>query len=138
MRASDDTQTLDELDPPAWGPPTYSSYLVQECHRLRTKPLGEMSTEDLRILLGQKICPDILVPRAFRVLEENPLAAGDFYDGDLFVAVCKQDEDFWESAPELHRRAVTVATRVLDLIKAHDGNNERVEAAARSIIKLGG
>ena len=39
--AFDRTKTLDELDPPAWGPPTYSSYLVTTCHRLSAKPLNE-------------------------------------------------------------------------------------------------
>jgi hypothetical protein len=41
-------KTLDELEGVVWGEPTFDSYLVTTCHRLRTKPVDEFSVEDLR------------------------------------------------------------------------------------------
>src|SRR5262245_41729932 len=42
----DEHATSDELDPPAWGPPEYDSYLVRTCHELRKKPLSQFTIED--------------------------------------------------------------------------------------------
>ena len=59
-------KTLDELEGVAWGEPTFDSYLVTTCHRLRTKPVDEFSVEDLRIMIGQQIGLPHLVPLAGR------------------------------------------------------------------------
>jgi hypothetical protein len=48
-------QNLDTLEGDEWGPPTYDSYLVATCHRLRKKPIGAFTVEDLRILIGQDV-----------------------------------------------------------------------------------
>jgi CDI immunity proteins len=91
----DKTKNLDELEGTEWGPPTYDSYLVGTCHRLRKKPIGRLTVEDLRILIGQKIGLRFLVPLALEVLEREPLVAGDFYEGDLLSATLSAGRDFW-------------------------------------------
>jgi len=91
----DGSKTLDELDPPAWGEPEFDSSLVKTCHRLRHKPIGELSVEDLRIMIGQGIGLRWLVPLAVEVLEHDPLAEGDFYPGDLLVSVLRVPREFW-------------------------------------------
>ena len=87
--------TLEQLEKNDWGDADAPTWLVQECHRLRRKPIEEFSTEDLRIMIGQNIGLKYLVPRALEVLRKNPLAAGDFYEGDLLSAVirCKLAQD---------------------------------------------
>ena len=82
-------QTLDELDPPAWGEPNYDSHLVTRCYELRRQPIDSMSIEDLRILIGQRVGLRFLLPRALEELEKNPLAEGDFYPGDLLLVTLK-------------------------------------------------
>jgi hypothetical protein len=79
----DEARTLDELEGTTWGePPPKASYLVGTLHALRKKPLNEFTTEDLRICIAQNVGLRWLVPRALPVLEQNPLAAGDFYEGE--------------------------------------------------------
>jgi hypothetical protein len=48
-------KSLQELERDGWGQPDYDSHLVQTCHRLRRVPLADFTTEDLRIMIGQKI-----------------------------------------------------------------------------------
>jgi contact-dependent growth inhibition (CDI) system CdiI-like immunity protein len=91
----DETKNLDELEGTEWGPPAWDSYLVTTCHRLRKKPIGQLTVEDLRILIGQKIGLRFLVPLALEVLEREPLVAGDFYEGDLLSATLSAGRDFW-------------------------------------------
>ena len=106
------SRTLDDLDPPAWGEPTLDSHLVTTCHRLRRKPLGEYSVEDLRIMIGQRIGLDWLVPLALEVLEREPLAAGDFYPGDLLGSVLRIGSEFWSREVEWCSRTRAVLDRI--------------------------
>lgn len=83
------------------GPPGYDSNLVREAHRLRAVPIGELTDENLRLLLGQHIGAEWLVPIALARLQDDPLAEGDFYPGDLLSNVLGMDAAYWSSHPEL-------------------------------------
>jgi len=99
----DEKRTLDELDPPAWGPPPRDTTgLVIRCHELRRKPLGEFTVGDLRVAIQQRLGPlHRLVPRAIAILEANHLVEGDYYPGELLVAVLAIDKTYWhEHVPE--------------------------------------
>lgn len=109
--------TLDQLDPPAWGEPDFDSGLVRACHRLRRKPIGEFTVEDLRIMIGQQIGLRWLVPLALEVLETDPLAEGDFYEGDLLCAVLMLPADFWAREPRLRSRLSAVLDELGQLPK---------------------
>jgi|RhiMetdeSRZDD1v2_1073273.scaffolds.fasta_scaffold17927_9 hypothetical protein len=110
-------KTLDELEGVTWGPPSYGSHLVQSCHRLRTKPIGEYGTEDLRIMIGQNIGLPYLMPLAIETLEKNPWAAGHMYPGDLLkmTAIAKFP---WATRVDLRDRLRAVIERALIEIPA--------------------
>jgi len=80
-------KTLEELEGENWGEPTLPSYVVTTCHRMRRKPLRELSTEELRVALGQRMGIRFLLPLALNQLQLDPLAQGDFYQGDLLKNV---------------------------------------------------
>jgi hypothetical protein len=105
-------KTLDELEGIVSGPPTYDSYLVQTCHRLRTKPIGEFDIEDLRIMIGQNIGLPYLLPLALDRLEENPWARGHMYPGDLLKMAAQADFP-WATRSDLRERLQAVLTRLL-------------------------
>ena len=81
--------TIEQLENKDWGEPNYPSHLVTECHRLRRKPIDEFTVEELRIMIGQNIGFRFLLPRAMDILRDTPVAAGDFFEGDLLLAVTK-------------------------------------------------
>ncbi len=114
--------TLDQLDPPAWGEPDFDSGLVQTCHRLRRKPIGEFTVEDLRIMIGQKIGLRWLMPLALEALERDPLAEGDFFPGDLLSSALRSPVEFWAEEPGLRSRLSAVLERldeVPDVLSVH-------------------
>jgi hypothetical protein len=114
--------TLDQLDPPAWGEPDFDSGLVQTCHRLRRKPIGEFTVEDLRIMIGQKIGLRWLMPLALEVLERDPLAEGDFFPGDLLSSALRSPVEFWAEEPGLRSRLSAVLDnldQVPDVLSVH-------------------
>jgi hypothetical protein len=51
----------------------------------------------------------VLVPLALARLEVNPLAEGDFYPGDLLVAVLRVAPAYWQSHPDEAARLRTIA-----------------------------
>ena len=73
------SKTLEELENDFWNDPENMSHLATECHRLRKVPLADLSIENLRILIGQKIGLKFLVPIALEYLEKDPLSEGDLY-----------------------------------------------------------
>jgi hypothetical protein len=104
--------TLDALEGVTWGPPTFDSGLATTCHRLRSKPLGEYDTEDLRIMIGQNIGLPWLLPLAIDRLEEDPWASGAHYPGDLLTMTVRAKFS-WITQPDLRERLRAVIARAL-------------------------
>ncbi|MEE2937847.1 MAG: contact-dependent growth inhibition system immunity protein [Planctomycetota bacterium] len=55
------------------------------------KPIEDFTSEDLRIMIGRNIGLQFLMPTVVTALEDNPLAEGDFYLGDLLKNVTSID-----------------------------------------------
>ena len=111
----DKTKSLQELENEEWGEANFDSHLVQECHRLRRIPLNMFTVEDLRIMIGQNIGLDYLMPLAIEKLEQNPLAEGDFYAGDLLVNVWRVEPDFWPKLPPLKTKVTKIADKAFEI-----------------------
>jgi hypothetical protein len=99
-------ETLDELEGVEWGSPMYDSSLVANVHRLRRVPLKQYRLEDLRLMIGQQVGVEYLVPRALDHLEAHPLASGDFYPGDVLAALSRLPDSFWSTDRHLMLRAL--------------------------------
>lgn len=90
--------TLENLEKNIWTISNVNeeSYLIKTCNHLRKKQLIDFSIEDLRVMIGQNIGLKYLLPMAIEILNENILAEGDYYEGDLLSAVLSSDVKFWE------------------------------------------
>jgi hypothetical protein len=66
----------------------------------RSKAPAEYAVEDLRGMIDRQLGLHRLVPIAIEVLEENPLAEGDYYPGDLLEAVLRVDKQYWRANRE--------------------------------------
>lgn len=102
-------KTLEELENEVWSDERKEeTYLIRTCAQLRKKRLVDFTTEDLRIMIGQTIGLPYLIPLALDVLYSNVLAAGDFYEGDLLVAVLKSDETYWQHEKKQWQRVIVL------------------------------
>jgi len=117
-------KTLDELEHSVVIEPPFDSHLVTTCYRLRKKPIGEFTVEDLRIMIGQKIGLEHLLPLAIAVLEREPLAEGDFYPGDLLTNVIACQE-WLHTHPDLLACVLTAARRAVAEVDAEDNELRR-------------
>ncbi len=118
--------TLEELENDVWPEPDCESYLVTTCHRLRRKPLDEFTIEDLRIMIGQNIGLQYLVPLAIPRLKQKPLAEGDFFEGDLLLNVTRMDRKFLNAHPHFAQEVVSICKTALQQLHANniDNNDE--------------
>ncbi|WRZ90011.1 contact-dependent growth inhibition system immunity protein [Streptomyces sp. NBC_01007] len=95
-------RSLKELERAYWpAPSAEDTRLVATAHALRRRPIGDLSVEDMRLLIGQDIGLPYLLPLALEVLREHPMAEGDMYEGDLLSAVLTRSPSVWAEFPEL-------------------------------------
>ena len=115
--------TLDEFEDTTWGdPPEDATYVQRTCYELRRTPLGQFEAEDLRIMIGQQIGLELLVPMALGALIQQPLIEADMYPGDLLRAVLALPDSFWHSHPAEDQR-LRVAVAAFDAIDPTDPEN---------------
>ena len=104
---TDKDLSIEQLENAIWSEPNYPSGLVTKCHALRKIPISEMSAEDMRLLIEQKIGLPFLVPIALEILLDDPMCAGTFH-GDLLLCVLRVDTSFWNENPALYQELVSV------------------------------
>ena len=101
-------KTIEQLEKKYLEIPKEESYLITTCLSLRKKPLGDFDIEDLRIMIGQNSGLIYLIPLAIKALENNILAEGDFYKGDLLKSVLTSDNEFWKNNKLLWEKIIAV------------------------------
>lgn len=109
---NDFDRTLTQIENHDWGPPSYNSHLVTECHRLRNVALRELGIEDLGTLIGLAIGLNSVVPIAIDKLQENPWAEGYMYPGCLMKTIAKVPTDYWSENPAMILRFQSVLDEV--------------------------
>ena len=127
-------QTLKELENEVWREPDFDSSLLINCRRLWKTPIDDFVTEDLRVMIGQGFGVPHLMPKALSVLQVNPLAEGDFWEGDLLTtvigAVYKADDDFLAENPKIVPTLAEICRQALHLMDTED--DREVDGHVRS------
>lgn len=100
--------TIEAIENVYWGEPNYSSSLVTRCHALRKKDLDLFEVEDYRILIGQNIALEIIMPGAMVILRQNLFAEGDYYEGDLLKVVLTSDQTYWDEHPDMKEEIISL------------------------------
>ena len=116
-------ETLEDLEGSVWPliDPKDVSYLIARCNELRKKPISDYEIEDLRMMIGQNIGLNYLLPEALKVLSKDILAEGDFYEGDLLSSVLTVEREYWQENTSIWKE-------VLQLVEAnYEVLEERLE-----------
>jgi hypothetical protein len=131
MKHIDYSKSLEQIENDYWGEPGYDSYVVMTCHSMRKKPLAEVTVEELRLVIGQGFSLQYLIPMAIEKLEENILAEGDLYEGDLFTnVISKNTFEYWKSHKEEWEILLEIYNRnkdAVDSILSSRTNQQNIE-----------
>lgn len=120
--------SLEQLENDFWEEPEFNSYVVQTAHNARKKPLSQLSDEEIRLLIGQKIGLKHLLPIAVEKLEENIMLEASLYEGDLLESVLRLDKLDWnDNQSELERLTEAVMNYKEQLLSAGEISNTLVE-----------
>jgi hypothetical protein len=99
--------------------------MVARIHELRRVPVGQLSVDDVRLLIGQKVGVHTLLPVAVEQLSREPLLAATFYPGDLLRAVLRIPKTYWEQEAGL-------LERLRSIVDSIDEVPSEIEAEVRS------
>ena len=132
MSEFDYNLSIEELEGAIWSEHEYNSHLVKTCHALRKISLRELTVENIRMLIGQKIGLKYIVSIALEYLEENPWCSGNFYDGDLFEVVLNIDIVFWREHSDMLYRLSEVMSRAQSNVNLY---NEKISPLWNKISK---
>jgi len=86
--------------------------MVARIHELRRVPVGQLSVDDVRLLIGQNVGVHTLLPIAVERLSRDPLLAATFYPGDLLRAVLRIPEAYWVQDAGLLERLRSIVESV--------------------------
>ncbi|MFF2964458.1 contact-dependent growth inhibition system immunity protein [Streptomyces sp. NPDC057963] len=119
-------RSLEELDRDRWpAPPADATRLVAAAHALRRQPIGELTVEDMRLLIRQDVGLLHLLPIALELLREDPVAEGDLYPGDLLSAVLTRNPAVWNESSELRHELRVIVSELVDMPPALQRDVER-------------
>ncbi|WP_028892730.1 contact-dependent growth inhibition system immunity protein [Tenacibaculum sp. 47A_GOM-205m] len=91
-----ETKSIEQLEKNIWkNPSEFPTNLVEKCYQYRKISIAELTNEQIRLLISQQIGTEYLIGVALEKLERNILTEGDFYEGDLLVAVSGLPTEFW-------------------------------------------
>ena len=113
--------TIEEIEQVFWGDaPSDATSLVEKCHKLRSKDLSAFTIEDYRLLIGQNIALQLLIPPALEILEENICAEGDLYEGDLLSSVLTSEKAFWKEQQQMKEALANLIMRNINFLEAKE------------------
>ena len=112
-------KTLESIEKSIWPDKDYGSSMIKRCLFLRKKWLQDFTAEDLRLMLGQDIGTLHLLPFALNILENDLLAEGDYYPGDLLNAVVNIDQKYWIAETKWYKYLYEKVSAREDELKGH-------------------
>ena len=108
----DTNKSLNKLLGPFTKDATDSSALATTCLVLYEKPLKDFTVENLRVMIGQNIGLEFLIPLAIELLRENPFIKGDYYPGDLLSVTMQVEPGFWQTHRDLYWSVSEIVARL--------------------------
>lgn len=103
-------QTIEERESVGASTPSF----VERCIELADVPLKRFLPSDLRVMLGQQIAPEYLLPLALAYLEIHPELESEYCEFDLLAFTADQKPTFWRRNPELMAKMEIVLDGAID------------------------
>lgn len=118
-------RSIEQLENDYWTDVVFPSGLVEKCFSYRKVPVSELTIEQLRLLIGQRIGLPYIIPKAVSELQTDVLAEGDYYPGDLLNSLLGLSEDDWKQIPNEKNKVIELLRHSILTIE-ETGNRELI------------
>lgn len=97
MKKNDEyiNQSIEELENCIWGEAELDTYVIQTTLVARKKAISQLTHEEIRVLISQKVGLKYVLPIAVAILNNNPLEEVRHYEGDLLSVCLKLSFEDW-------------------------------------------
>jgi len=120
-----ETKSIEQLEKDIWkNLSEFPTDMVEKCYRYRKISIAELTNEQIRLLISQKIGVEYLIGIALEKLERNILIECDFYEGDLLMAVSCLSTEFWNENQTEFLTFKNIVQRNSELIKNELGEKK--------------
>jgi len=121
-------RSIEQLENDYWKDVNFPSSLIERCFAYRKIPISDLSVEQLRLLIGQQIGLSYTIPKAISVLQEDILAEGDYYPGDLLNSLLNLSKDSWNECQGEKLKLTELLNQNMSLVEASE-NRELIRNA---------
>lgn len=120
-----ETKSIEQLEKDIWkNPSKFPTDMIEKCYRYRKISIAELTNEQIRLLISQKIGVKYLIGIALEKLERNILTECDFYKGDLLIAISSLPTEFWNDNKTEFLTFKNIVERNSELIKNELGEKK--------------
>ena len=120
-----ETKSIEQLEKDIWkNPSKFATDIIEKCYRYRKISIAELTNEQIRLLISQKIGVEYLIGIALEKLGRNILTECDFYEGDLLIAVSSLPTEFWNDNKTEFLTFKNIVERNSELIKNELGEKK--------------
>lgn len=103
------SKSIEEIENDFWGNvPDNATSIVRSTYELRKKMLSMLDLDDMRLLIGQSIGLEVLIPHSLDFIADNPFVEALYFEGDLFKNIVFTDRTYWEKNPEIKLRLLNL------------------------------
>lgn len=115
---TDCEKSVEELENIIWGEPPIRSHVVLTCHNARKKPLCQLTAEEIRCLIGQRVGLRYVLPLGVSLLKQDPLTAVTFFPGDLLLTLLRLERRDFAENPDALESFLSILRENSDAIAA--------------------
>lgn len=105
--------SIETFEARRWGEPSAdTTRIIRAVHAAREVPIRDLTLEQVRLLLVQRVGLPWVIDEALIRLDDDPLAEGDLYPGDVLAALRGLDGHVWSRWPGRRAAVDALAARV--------------------------
>ena len=119
------SKSIEQLEKVHWKEETdFPTDLIKRCFQYRKIPINELSVDQIRTLLSQKIGVKYLIELAMDKLAEDIMIEADLYKGDLLETVSKITLQDWNSNQKQYEKLKELISANTEIIKEEFGEKD--------------
>lgn len=123
--ANDLSKSIEELEDSYWQDCGLDTYVVRTGQAARKKPLSQLTNEEVRLLIGQRIGLKYVIPLAVSIVSAEPFIEVTFYEGDLLGELLQLSEADWKDDPEELESFMAVVRENISAIRTREYVKDR-------------